>query len=200
MSEQTTPDALFMLFGVYGDVTKVKILYNKRDTAMVQFATSQQAHYATQNLSGCPFLGAVLGVNSSKHREIQMPKETDEVSLSLTRDYTGHSAHRYKKKSMINPKNVNPPSQVLHISNLHDGATEQELRDIFGAQQPTAGAPPVVEFFKNNRKMAYVGMASLEDAVTALIGLHSSPLGGYPLRVSFSHKEANSLTNTDEAQ
>lgn len=200
MSEATTCDALFMLFGVYGDVTKVKILFNKRDTAMVQFATSQQANYAQQNLSGCTFLGAVINVNTSKHREIQMPKETDEVSLSLTRDYTGHPAHRFKMKSMINPKNVNPPSQVLHVSNIYDGATEQELRDLFGAQQPTATSPPVVEFFKANRKMAYVGMASLEDAITALVGLHSSPLGSYPLRVSFSHKDAAGLTNSDEAQ
>ncbi|KAA3679497.1 uncharacterized protein DEA37_0012270 [Paragonimus westermani] len=37
------PDALFTLFGVYGDVTRVKIMFNKKDTALVQFSDSQQA-------------------------------------------------------------------------------------------------------------------------------------------------------------
>lgn len=199
--EATTCDALFMLFGVYGDVLRVKILYNKRDTAMIQFAHSQQAYHACQNLSGTPFLGTTINVNSSKHREIQMPKEQDEATMALTRDYTNHPAHRFKNK-MTNNKNVNPPSAVLYVSNLHDAATEQELRDLFGAQQPTASAPPVVEFFRNNRKMANIAMASVEDAITAVIGLHSSPLGGYPLRVSFapSHKTPESITNSDQQQ
>lgn len=193
LNENTTCDALFMLFGVYGDVNKVKILYNKRDTAMVQFNTSQQAYNACQNLSGCPFMGATISVNSSKHKDIQMPKESDEVSQSLTKDYTGHPAHRFKNHKMTNPKNVNAPSQVLHVSNIHDACTDEELRDLFAKQQPKASAPPVIEFFRNNRKMAYVAMASLQDAVVALVGLHSSPFGGYPLRVSFSHKDPSSL-------
>jgi RNA recognition motif-containing protein len=195
--EKTTCDALFMLFGVYGDVLRVKILYNKRDTAMIQFANGQQAYSACQNLGGVTLNGNQIQVNLSKHREIQMPKEQDELSQSLTRDYTGHPAHRFKNKTHVNPKNVNAPSQVLHVSNLHDAATEQELRDLFGAQQPAATTPVVVEFFKNSRKMAYVCMASLDDAITALIGLHSSPLGGYPLRVSFSHKDPTKISNSD---
>lgn len=196
--EATTCDALFVLFGVYGDVLKAKILFNKRHTAMIQFANAQQAYHACQNLSGAPFLGKTISVNASKHNDIQMPKEQDEVTQSLTKDYTGHSTHRFRNKSMMNPKNINAPSQVLHVSNLHDSATEQELRDLFGGQQPNASSPPVVEFFRNNRKMAYVAMNSVEDAVSALVGLHSSPLGGYPLRVSFSHKETDKITNSDQ--
>lgn len=197
--EKTTCDSLFMLFGAYGDVLRVKILYNKRDTAMIQFASGQQAYSACQNLGGVTLNGNQIQVNLSKHKEIQMPKEQDEVSLSLTRDFTGHPAHRFKNKTHVNPKNVNAPSQVLHVSNLHDAATEAELRELFSAQQPTATTPVMVEFFKNSRKMAYVCMASVEDAMTALIGLHSSPLGGYPLRVSFSHKDPSQISNSDAA-
>lgn len=99
------------------DILLLRVLIDhtttQRDTAMVQFATSQQAYLAVQNLSGTPFLGSVISVNASKHKDVQMPKETDEESQMLTRDYTNHPAHRYKQKSMINPKNVNPPSQVF---------------------------------------------------------------------------------------
>jgi hypothetical protein len=41
-ADKVNPDILFKLFGVYGDVNRVKILYNKPDTALVQFATPQQ--------------------------------------------------------------------------------------------------------------------------------------------------------------
>jgi hnRNP-L/PTB/hephaestus splicing factor len=41
--DMTTPESLFTLFGVYGDVHRVKILFNKKDSALIQFATPQQA-------------------------------------------------------------------------------------------------------------------------------------------------------------
>jgi polypyrimidine tract-binding protein 1 len=43
-NERVSPDILFTLFGVYGDVIRVKILFNKQDTALLQFATAQQAY------------------------------------------------------------------------------------------------------------------------------------------------------------
>ena len=39
--EKINPDLLFKLFGVYGDVVRVKILYNKPDTGLVQFTNAQ---------------------------------------------------------------------------------------------------------------------------------------------------------------
>ena len=39
----TECDHLFILFGVYGDVQRVKILFNKKDTALVQMSEPQQA-------------------------------------------------------------------------------------------------------------------------------------------------------------
>lgn len=36
--------------GVYGTVQRVKILYNKKDTALVQFADGGQAHNGNANL------------------------------------------------------------------------------------------------------------------------------------------------------
>ena len=40
--QRVTPDILFVLFGVFGDVQRVKIMFNKRDNALVQVATEQQ--------------------------------------------------------------------------------------------------------------------------------------------------------------
>ena len=37
--------------GVYGDVSRVKILYNKRDSALIQFKEPQQIHTYEQHYS-----------------------------------------------------------------------------------------------------------------------------------------------------
>jgi len=188
-----TPDILFTLFGVYGDVLRVKILYNKRDTALIQFASGQQADYARQNLNGCPLFGQEIVVASSKYASIQLPREAE--GKELTQDYTGSEFHRFRKKQFINPKNVNTPSAVLHVANIKETVNEQELRDLFQPHSPNFR--PSVEFFKQNRSQAYVALGSVADGVNALISLHNFKLHTYPLRVSFSHKSPESVSNSD---
>ena len=38
--------------GVYGDVVRVKIMFNKKDNALVQFADPSQAQVGTSDVSG----------------------------------------------------------------------------------------------------------------------------------------------------
>ena len=60
MSEtETECDHLFILFGVYGDVQRVKILFNKKDTALIQMAEPQQAMLAISHLDKCKLWGKV---------------------------------------------------------------------------------------------------------------------------------------------
>merc|ERR1719309_1447782 len=48
--EKVTTEALFILFGVYGNVHRVKILFNKKDNALIQMADPSQAQQAITNL------------------------------------------------------------------------------------------------------------------------------------------------------
>ncbi len=68
--------------GVYGDVIRVKILFNKKDTALIQMAEPTQAHLAISNLDRTRLYGKTLRVNSSKHTVVQMPKEGHQVRLT----------------------------------------------------------------------------------------------------------------------
>lgn len=45
MEQRITPDMLFALFGMYGDVMRVKILHSKPDNAFIQFAHPQQWYF-----------------------------------------------------------------------------------------------------------------------------------------------------------
>jgi RNA recognition motif-containing protein len=49
---------LFKLFGVYGNVMRVKILYKKRDNALIEFKDENQAALAKQYLNGIPFFSS----------------------------------------------------------------------------------------------------------------------------------------------
>jgi hnRNP-L/PTB/hephaestus splicing factor len=194
--ELTTAETLFSLFGVYGNVMRVKVLYNKRDTAMVQFNTPGQAAAAVMYLNGAPLHGSQILVNPSKHQEIKMPRDTESES-GLTQDYTTSDRHRYKQ-GYNTPKNLNAPSQVLHVANIHESSSVADIAALFQSAQPDSQALPVIEFFKTSRKMAYVGMSSVEAAVGALISLHNTTLGNWPIRVSFSPKDPATLVPSSD--
>lgn len=84
-----------LLLGVYGDVHRVKILFNKKDSALIQFAAPQQAFVgmyksiiehrinsiilAHQNLDHITMFGKQIKVSFSKHQFVQMPKDGSAV-------------------------------------------------------------------------------------------------------------------------
>jgi polypyrimidine tract-binding protein 1 len=131
-SQRTSPDNLFTLFCVYGDVLRVKILHQKHDTALVQFVNPQQAETAMAHLNGCPLFGSIIRVNFSKHTTISLPRPgTEQEGSLLTKDYSGSPLHRFKVVGSRNYQHICPLSAVLHVSNLPDHVSEADLRDLF---------------------------------------------------------------------
>mmetsp|Transcript_46441 Transcript_46441/g.75811 ORF Transcript_46441/g.75811 Transcript_46441/m.75811 type:complete len:340 (+) Transcript_46441:61-1080(+) len=142
---QVTPDMLFTLFGVYGDVVRVKILYNRRDTAFVQFSTPEQASLARENLNQVPLFGKRLNVNFSKHTTVALPNPATasndlETQMALTKDFANSPVHRFRNPNSKNFKHITPPSAMLHVSNIPMNATEEELQLLF------SGYGPVIAF------------------------------------------------------
>uniref|UniRef100_A0A0L8FYE6 RRM domain-containing protein n=1 Tax=Octopus bimaculoides TaxID=37653 RepID=A0A0L8FYE6_OCTBM len=181
--EMVTPDVLFTLFGVYGDVQRVKILFNKKDNALVQMAEPHHAQLAKTYLDKLTLYGKQIRVAPSKHTVVQMPKEGQQVDSGLTRDYTNSPLHRFKRPGSKNCQNIFPPSAVLHLSNIPSNVPEEQLKDMFAEYGTVKG----FKFFPKDRKMALIQMGSIEEAVKALICLHNYPLSeSNHLRVSFS--------------
>lgn len=183
-NERITPDILFTLFGVYGDVIRVKILFNKQDTALLQFATAAQAETAMTYLNGCPLHGSVLKVNRSKYQQVNLGRVGAEAS-GLTKEYIGSQLHRFKRAGSKNYLNICPPNKVLHFSNLPPAITEEELRALI---QPHAQVA-AFKFLGSNKvgnKMGLVQCTELADAIHVLVNLHNYSLSGNYLRISFS--------------
>lgn len=184
MSEdQTEPDHLFILFGVYGDVQRVKILFNKKDTALIQMAEPQQALLAINHLDKTKLWGKVIRVMHSKHTTVQLPKD-GQPDAGLTKDFANSGLHRFKKPGSKNYQNIYPPSATLHLSNIPSQVEEDDLRKAFQAINLTVQA---FKFFPKDRKMALVQLPTVDEAITALVKLHNYQLSETShLRVSFS--------------
>ncbi|XP_023951568.1 polypyrimidine tract-binding protein 2 isoform X6 [Bicyclus anynana] len=181
--EMVTPDALFTLFGVYGDVQRVKILYNKKDSALIQMAEPHQAHLAMTHMDKLRVFGKAMRVMLSKHQTVQLPKE-GQPDAGLTRDYSQSPLHRFKKPGSKNYQNIYPPSATLHLSNIPATVSEDDIKEAFTKRGFTIKA---FKFFPKDRKMALVQLATIDDAVAALIKMHNYQLSeSNHLRVSFS--------------
>ena len=126
----TECDHLFILFGVYGDVHRVKILFNKKDTALIQMAEPHQAMLAMNHLDKVKLWGKVIRVMPSKHTTVQLPKE-GQPDAGLTKDYSSSSLHRFKKPGSKNYSNIYPPSATLHLSNIPSTVEEEDLKTAF---------------------------------------------------------------------
>lgn len=181
--EMVTPDSLFTLFGVYGDVQRVKILYNKKDSALVQMSEPHQAHLAISHLDKVTLWGKTLRVNSSKHATVQLPKE-GQPDAGLTKDYCNSPLHRFKKPGSKNYQNIYPPSTTLHLSNIPPSVDEDQIKQAF---EDNGASVKEFKFFPKDRKMALIQLASQEEAMIALIKMHNYQLSDSShLRVSFS--------------
>ncbi|NXG34494.1 PTBP2 protein, partial [Dromaius novaehollandiae] len=180
--EMVTPQSLFTLFGVYGDVQRVKILYNKKDSALIQMADGNQSQLAMSHLNGQKMYGKIIRVTLSKHQTVQLPREGLD-DQGLTKDFGNSPLHRFKKPGSKNFQNIFPPSATLHLSNIPPSVAEEDLRTLFGN---TGGTVKAFKFFQDH-KMALLQMSTVEEAIQALIDLHNYNLGeNHHLRVSFS--------------
>ncbi|CAM9258270.1 unnamed protein product, partial [Lampetra fluviatilis] len=178
--EMITPQRLFNLFGVYGDVQRVKILFNKKDTALIQMADASRAQLAMTFLNGQRMYGKPLRLASSRFHTVQLPKEGPD---ELTHDFTNSTLHRFSKPGSKNARHVGPPSSTLHISNIPSNVTETDLKTLFSS---TGSSVAAFKFFAD-RKMALIQMSSVEEALEALTEIHNFSLGDERLlKVSFS--------------
>lgn len=176
---KVTPDALFTLFGVYGDVVRVKVLFNKKDKALVQFREAAQAQLALTHLDYVKLWGKQLELSFSKFKTVQMPKEGTPDAY-LTQDYTTSPWHRFRNSSSNSGRaraHVVSPSDVLHLSNIPPSVTEDYLKDLFGQ----CGTVVDFKFFDRmaaaEKRMALIQMTSVEEAVVGLVMLHNTDFG-----------------------
>ena len=84
------PDSLFYVFEKFGTVVKVKVLHNKRNTALIQMSQPSEAQLAIQQQEQLNRNGGDIYVNfSSKFADIRMPEPGSIHDDGLSKDFTG---------------------------------------------------------------------------------------------------------------
>uniref|UniRef100_A0A2K6NLR9 RRM domain-containing protein n=1 Tax=Rhinopithecus roxellana TaxID=61622 RepID=A0A2K6NLR9_RHIRO len=144
--ERVTPQSLFILLGVYGDVQRVKILFNKKENALVQMAEGNQAQLAMSHLNGHKLHGKPIRITLSKHQNVQLPREGQE-NQGLTKDYGNSPLHLFnnnggvvkgfkffqkdRKMALIQMGSVEEAVQALIDLHNHDLGENHHLRVSF---------------------------------------------------------------------
>jgi len=83
-------DSLFYAFEKFGSVARVKILHNKRNTALIQMSCHAEAQRAIDEQEKLNRVGTEIYVNfSSKFREIKLPEPGSMYDDGLSKDFTG---------------------------------------------------------------------------------------------------------------
>jgi len=178
-----TSRMLFRLFGMYGNVLKVKIFFKNPENALIEYQTAEQAEFAKSYLNNCPLYGANIFVTNSKQG---VSVDVSSLRKSLETQYMGNylnsPEHRYKFNGSKNHLNIVPPSRVIHLSNLCDDKDEDFYYSLF----QELGVVTKFMFMKGPEKMALMEMDSIESSVKVLMNFHNFNINGKYLKVSFS--------------
>ncbi|KAH9114682.1 hypothetical protein LEN26_002118 [Aphanomyces euteiches] len=180
--------SLFTIFGCFGDVLRIKVMFRKSDTALIQFVDERHAASAREHTDGLILCNKKLRVDFSKHTMVVMPRpDADTFEIQNTRDFTNTPYHRYRKRSLAE---VCPPTTLLHISGIPvsmqlkpgDTVSNSRLLSMFAEWGVVKKYHPIAK----QPKMVLLEMGTLEEAIDAMIALDNYTFNDGRIRVSFS--------------
>lgn len=172
------PMEIYNLFSNFGDINKIIV---RKHTAVVEFLDGKFAEVAKDSLNGTVFYGNALKLSFGPPSLLrERPREYAE---SVTLDESYHRYFQHLCSFASNKLSINPPSLVLHVSNLRrECCTNDYLRELFSE----AGNVERVSIIGKDRTMALVRMASLEESFNAVGMLHGRSFSGRKLQLSFT--------------
>lgn len=185
-SSNITNEVIASLFSNFGNISKVLFL-RKKHTALVEYNEVDSASVAKEMLNNLTFYGEQLKVCYSTYASVD-----DNLAASNNPDkfkevYTPASkSYRFKDYKKIS---INPPSKVLHLSNVaREIYTQKALGDIF-AEEGQVKKVRLLNSTDSEKCMALVELASLEDALGCISILHNRVFFSRNLKISFTRSK-----------
>lgn len=163
-------DRIFNMLGVYGDVLCIKILRNKRDCALVHMSKPHHSLQVKNNLDQFKVGGKKLTVSYSRVKNLMANKLVEEEGLQ--KSYVDSRSHRFfnPARSQKIIKNLAPPTNCLHVSNIPEFHTMEDIRDMFAEKGFTVKDMRLIEDKKN---MCILEFATPDEAMMALAVMHN---------------------------
>jgi len=189
----TIPEHLAALFAVYGNVVRIKMM-KRSESALVQMHDLDQCHIAIEYLNGVMLHGRSISVKLSKGGSIPPPSKIQEEGETgnSVKEFSGYPL-LYARHKPDKPQRLFLPSTTLHLSNMPDDTTEDEVLSVLlinGADVE------YLRFLDDQHHIAIVVCSSTENALLTLVSCHAQLCGMIqprPLRVGFGHAGASDM-------
>lgn len=181
----TLAEHLAALFALYGNVVRVKVL-KSRETALVQFQELEECKIALNYLSGIILHGRSIVMSLSKGGPIPPPSKIHEEGDTehTVKDFSTFPL-LYARHKPERPQRLFLPSNTLHVSNMPDMTSEDELLAVLVAE---GAEVEFLRFIDLEHHIAIVVCSSVENAVNTLVNCHAQLVGlnnPRPMRIGF---------------
>jgi hnRNP-L/PTB/hephaestus splicing factor len=188
VDDSTRAEHLAALFAVYGNVVRIKMLRSRLSCALVQLHDLNQCLLCIEYLNGVMLHGRALTVSQSTGGTIPAPsKVQEEGDLDSVREFSGYPL-LYSRQKPDRPQRLFLPSNTLHVSNMPDGTSEQELLQVLESH---GAEVECMRFLDEQHHIAIVVCTSTENALSTLVNAHGQLCGILPaaraLRIGFGH-------------
>eukprot|EP00397_Hematodinium_sp_SG-2012_P017452 GEMP01017846.1.p1 GENE.GEMP01017846.1~~GEMP01017846.1.p1 ORF type:complete len:426 (+),score=74.97 GEMP01017846.1:85-1278(+) len=180
------PDEIARVFQAYGQVVRVKIMYNNRAICLVQMGTIEECQEAIRHLNGFVLHGRRMNVEPSKGKPIPMPtlqnnnfNPADQERLTV--DFTGALGRAFtgpdSRRQLDDTCAVKPPSETLRVVEPVDAenCTGEILKTLLRAGMKV-----------NVMKYPEIEFCHVDEAIHALATCHTTPLSTGPLHLTFA--------------
>lgn len=183
----TKPEHLAALFALYGNVVRMKVLRN-RETALIQLQDLTQCKIAIEYLNRILLNGRIIGVGLSKGGNIPPPSKIHEEGDTdqSVREFSLYPL-LYARHRPDRPQRLFLPSNTLHVSNMPNDTTEEELLAVLVAE---GAEVEYLRFLDDEHHIAIVVCSSAENALQTLVCCHGQLVGTEqprPMRIGFGH-------------
>jgi len=186
--ETITPQKVFNLFSIYGPVQKVKILHNRPDVAMVQFAEPAYATLAFFYTNGLRVGNNEIQVVFSKNKVVRSMQPGDEgqgfknMSFASSDQRYGEGPDAFTRFA----RNACKPTDVVFVANLPEQFDEIQLDGLFRQIVNVRKVTMLPSKEGARMKMAQVAVDGSVEAVEAVMVLHGQRVGDRELKVAFT--------------
>ncbi|EUD66333.1 hypothetical protein C922_03249 [Plasmodium inui San Antonio 1] len=129
--DYTDVHKLFNLFSVYGFVSRIKILRDKPDCALIQYGGYLFASVAQECLHHAKVGDQVLELHFSKILDIRIAPQHKKVESYKAKTFSSYDQRHLLSDQAKYIKGACKPTKTLFISNVSDEVTEECMMNLF---------------------------------------------------------------------
>ncbi|KEG00301.1 polypyrimidine tract-binding protein, putative [Plasmodium vinckei vinckei] len=184
--EYTDVNKLFNLFSVYGYVSRIKILREKPDSALIQYSNYLFSSLAQECLQHAKICQNILELHFSKIYDIKISYQDKNRDSYKAKFFSNHDQRYGMSDQLKYVKGACKPTKTLFISNVSEEVTEECIIALFNKYDEINKfkSQPIKEGKKNFT--ATIEMNSEDTATKALMDLHNFQLKDRCMKVSFT--------------